>query len=271
MRSGFTLVEVLVVVGVIAALAAILFPVFSSARESARKAQCLSHLRQVSQAFLLYAQDADESFPYRITDYHHWGGAGIGESWPPQIIPPWTAQVEPYFVNRSLLACPSTRRDWSWPLWAGRWGALNPGGPWLAYCGYRGYGSAIGFPHWDCFTSFGYNEAISNGLDETHLLARFKAPSQFVLLGDSEVAWFTPWGRGEIWGLTPSGVVQRLAFSEKFPPPMETDPEASKETRHGGGSQIAFCDGHVRWEIWFRIRRWSYGGPWRFHPEDDAF
>ncbi len=262
--------ELLVVIGVIATLTAILFPVFSSVRDKARQTQCLSNLRQLIQSFLLYSQDAYEAFPYRITDYHHWGGAGIGESWPPQVIPPWTAQVEPYCSDRRLLTCASSRRDWSWPLWAGRWGALNPGGPWLAFCGFRGYGSAIGRPEWDVFTSFGYNEAVSNGIGQSHRLAAIESPGEFVLLADSEVAWFTPWGPNEIWGLTRSGVVQRVAFSEKFPPPPETDPRAEEATRHRGGSQLAFCDGHIRWDIWFRIRRRSFGGPHSFHPDDET-
>src|ERR1051326_7153622 len=59
-RSGFTLMELLVVIAVIAILAALLFPVFAQAREQARAAQCLSNARQVGQAMLLYMQDYDE-------------------------------------------------------------------------------------------------------------------------------------------------------------------------------------------------------------------
>jgi prepilin-type N-terminal cleavage/methylation domain-containing protein len=54
-RFGFTLIELLVVIAIIAILAAILFPVFSQARDKARQATCISNLKQVGLAFLEYA------------------------------------------------------------------------------------------------------------------------------------------------------------------------------------------------------------------------
>jgi prepilin-type N-terminal cleavage/methylation domain-containing protein/prepilin-type processing-associated H-X9-DG protein len=62
-RRAFTLIELLVVIAIIAILAAILFPVFAQAREAARKASCLSNLRQIGMGFLMYSQDYDEKFP----------------------------------------------------------------------------------------------------------------------------------------------------------------------------------------------------------------
>lgn len=53
-RVGFTLIEVLVVVAIIALLAAILLPSLAAARDQARKAQCLSHLQQFGRAFHAY-------------------------------------------------------------------------------------------------------------------------------------------------------------------------------------------------------------------------
>jgi prepilin-type N-terminal cleavage/methylation domain-containing protein/prepilin-type processing-associated H-X9-DG protein len=62
-QSGFTLIELLVVIAIIAILAAILFPVFAQAREKARQATCVSNLKQIGTACLMYAQDFDETYP----------------------------------------------------------------------------------------------------------------------------------------------------------------------------------------------------------------
>jgi len=62
-NRGFTLIELLVVIAIIAILAAILFPVFARAREAARKATCISNLKQIALAAIMYAQDYDECLP----------------------------------------------------------------------------------------------------------------------------------------------------------------------------------------------------------------
>jgi prepilin-type N-terminal cleavage/methylation domain-containing protein/prepilin-type processing-associated H-X9-DG protein len=63
MKRGFTLIELLVVIAIIAILAAILFPVFARAREKARQTACLSNVKQISLAILMYVQDYDEQTP----------------------------------------------------------------------------------------------------------------------------------------------------------------------------------------------------------------
>ncbi|MFB9899108.1 type II secretion system protein, partial [Cerasicoccus arenae] len=63
LRSGFSLVELLVVVAIFGILAAILFPVISAVRNKSSSAQCASQLRQVGMAFQMYLQDHNNILP----------------------------------------------------------------------------------------------------------------------------------------------------------------------------------------------------------------
>src|SRR5579862_6925864 len=62
-NRGFTLIELLVVIAIIAILAAILFPVFSQAKEAAKKTQCFSNMNQIGLAMEMYNQDNDYFYP----------------------------------------------------------------------------------------------------------------------------------------------------------------------------------------------------------------
>ncbi|HWE04488.1 MAG TPA: type II secretion system protein [Tepidisphaeraceae bacterium] len=62
-RRGFTLVELLVVIGIIAVLVGILIPVVGRSRESARTAQCLSNQRNIFTSLKAFANDNNELFP----------------------------------------------------------------------------------------------------------------------------------------------------------------------------------------------------------------
>jgi prepilin-type processing-associated H-X9-DG protein len=98
------------VIAIIAILAAILFPVFAQARESARATSCLSNSKQVALAQMMYGQDYDESIvPWRACN-RRVTTTGIPSSCPtaaeaaPTI---WTFLLEPYLKSYSIYFCPS--------------------------------------------------------------------------------------------------------------------------------------------------------------------
>ena len=79
-RRGFTLVEVIVLIAIIAVLAVVWydFPTLVRGREAARKATCLSHVREISLAALMYAQDFDERLPLCVADDRNGTAHAVG-------------------------------------------------------------------------------------------------------------------------------------------------------------------------------------------------
>jgi len=104
-RNGFTLIELLVVIAIIAILAAILFPVFATARESARRTACISNQKQIGTAILMYSQDYDDQIV-------PWLRRSAGEPSSQRI---WSTLLQPYIKNggnysaasSGVMACPS--------------------------------------------------------------------------------------------------------------------------------------------------------------------
>ena len=102
-RKGFTLIELLVVIAIIAILAAILFPVFAKAREKARTTACLSNVKQIGLAIMMYVQDYDEMYP-RTNQWNY-----PAAYWPSGWVYNWVAVIGPYVKNTQIFVCPSTR------------------------------------------------------------------------------------------------------------------------------------------------------------------
>jgi prepilin-type N-terminal cleavage/methylation domain-containing protein/prepilin-type processing-associated H-X9-DG protein len=104
-RNGFTLIELLVVIAIIAILAAILFPVFAKAREKARQTNCVSNLKQIGTAMLMYAQDYDETLPLAYYEdwLHYWDCTLDASTWTEA----GPGLLDPYTKNGQLRACPS--------------------------------------------------------------------------------------------------------------------------------------------------------------------
>lgn len=102
---AFTLIELLVVIAIIAILAAILFPVFAQAREKARQTSCISNMRQIGTAAIMYVQDYDGNFsPIRVEDS---GQNGRDPQVPKDSILTWKNVIQPYIKNLNVFSCPS--------------------------------------------------------------------------------------------------------------------------------------------------------------------
>lgn len=107
---AFTLIELLVVIAIIGILAAILFPVFAQARESARMISCLSNMRQLGMAVYMYTQDWSEHLPPATNyDADLNGSARI-----------WPAIVSGYIRNDGIFLCPSASNAHYANTWARR-------------------------------------------------------------------------------------------------------------------------------------------------------
>jgi prepilin-type N-terminal cleavage/methylation domain-containing protein len=75
-RAAFTLIELLVVIATIAVVAAILYPVFASAKRSAKRTTALSNVEQIGEALRLYLNDYDDTLRFRIPSIPSWPGYG---------------------------------------------------------------------------------------------------------------------------------------------------------------------------------------------------
>ncbi|MDX1934819.1 MAG: DUF1559 domain-containing protein [Capsulimonadales bacterium] len=113
-RHGFTLIELLVVIAIIAILAAILFPVFAQAREKARQTSCLSNLKQMGLAVLMYVQDYDETFPtgaytapsgFTFSNQYYWFFGLVFENANLAKLKASAGIVQPYIKNTQIQSC----------------------------------------------------------------------------------------------------------------------------------------------------------------------
>jgi prepilin-type N-terminal cleavage/methylation domain-containing protein/prepilin-type processing-associated H-X9-DG protein len=87
---GFTLMELMVVIGILAVLMALLLPALSRAKAKANQITCLNNNRQMLLASSMYANDHEDEYPPR------WRGTNT-----------WPFKLKPYYANWKIIACPS--------------------------------------------------------------------------------------------------------------------------------------------------------------------
>jgi prepilin-type processing-associated H-X9-DG protein/prepilin-type N-terminal cleavage/methylation domain-containing protein len=124
-RLAFTLVELLVVVGIIAVLLSLLLPTLGRVRDEAKRAACMSNLRQVGSAMLMYAADNDQTFA-SAGNQGYWDDLSSGVALSPSDTRAyWGVAYLPYAMQgkgyvgpqgervlktaRSIWRCPSSR------------------------------------------------------------------------------------------------------------------------------------------------------------------
>jgi prepilin-type N-terminal cleavage/methylation domain-containing protein/prepilin-type processing-associated H-X9-DG protein len=233
-RHGFTLIELLVVVAIISILAAILFPVFASAREKARQITCASNLDQISLAATMYVQDNNETWPVAQHEYPN----GVIQYWACLRETNGTFDLsegllQPYEKNTQILKCPS---------WIGKaefgdgngygynWGYLgsdlyvDPASP--DYCNYANWPNA---------------PALGHPATESDLLK----PSDTVAFADA--GFYTGTAMNETIEIDPPDQTDGnpTVNFRHIDPTFTYNPETGATVDHGYAN-VAFCDGHVK-------------------------
>ena len=117
--SGFTLIELLVVIAIIAILASMLLPALSRAKQSALSVQCLSQMRQIGLATVMYAEDNGGFLPRSSHSAMAYGQLPWGYALVPYVQAKSYTQPDPGWTNlfNSLYRCPKDVRrgtDWSY-------------------------------------------------------------------------------------------------------------------------------------------------------------
>lgn len=212
-HRAFTLIEILVVIAIIGILSAILFPVFSRARENGRKTVCLSNMRQLGMAFQQYAQDSRGKYPL----------AGNYQAWNPGFAHWVTGVPGGAGADGNLAALQEANGDF--PYVDGKKAVVETGAlfPYVKstavyICPSNRDGKVKGL-------SYSMNCAVS-GLNTSFI----RSPGDIILLVDEEYAT-----DGFFWAANTKVYTDNGNSTDKL------------TTEHNGGGNFLFADGHVKY------------------------
>lgn len=236
--EGFTLVELLVVMAILAILASLLLPALAGARTQARSALCRHNLAQLGIALSMYVGD-EAVYPLGTA------GDGLGS---------WHRPLRQLAASNTLY-CPQSVR-----IPDANRGVLGLGGPRIAlHYGYNHRGTAwrpLGSTNLGLGGTFVFRDGPSRF--EPCPESRVAVPSDMIAIGDGDA------------NLVPQFLMDRTAYSEAlhvlFPQALGATGEPAVGDWHGGGANMLLCDGHVefgarpRWTAASDIarRRWNH-------------
>ncbi len=214
-RKGFTLIELLVVIAIIGILAAMVFPVFARARESARKAVCLSNVKNIALAIQMYLADNNDTLPpdehrQEVHDYFNTGPGGKTNFNDPCTNRPrqtnpylrWPVVFDEYTKNRDVWRCPSAKmeggatgiipvQDWFSYMVAneGSWGTgdypLKP----CSLCWPAGWGGEVTDSIGQDRSAVGANKAFVQSIGTVYgvglKLVQVQDPVNYIVCGDA--------------------------------------------------------------------------------------
>ncbi|RYF50710.1 MAG: DUF1559 domain-containing protein [Cytophagaceae bacterium] len=235
-RNGFTLIELLVVIAIIAILAAILFPVFAQAREKARATACLSNMKQMGTALMMYAQDYDGGMPPWDIGYL---ASPLGTTIPPpdtdKVVYYWDANLFPYVKSGSFTPPTGTPVQYS-----GLWTCPSSDADRSRTTGTRtrSYGVSTGYASW---LGAGASPTGQTGFTP-RTEADFDKAAETIFATESGSAGLTnqPYYTAGYWekyaALDASG-----NGKSGYPGNRE------RPFRHNGGANYVYCDGHAKW------------------------